>query len=203
MNDIEYLNTIAKDNRTEIAPAKDHILDPKWIKIIIGAVAAVIVMMIIGGILSGLGNGERDLLDKIYARTNNLNTSINNYSDSLKSSDLRSMASSLSTVLRETNAKVGAILTSDYGDTTPKDESITSEETDHIAAVDSALNYGKINGLLDRYFAHEMSREIVLLQSLESEALEKSDGDAIKSALSSSWNNLEKLKPQFEDFQAL
>lgn len=203
MNDIEYLNTIAKDNRAEVAPAKDHILDPKWIKIIIGAVAAVIVMMIIGGILSGLGNGERDLLDKIYARTNNLNTSVNNYSDSLKSSDLRSMASSLSTVLRETNAKVGAILTSDYGDTTPKDESIASEETDHIVAVDSALNYGKVNGLLDRYFAREMSREIVLLQSLESEALEKLDGDAIKSALSSSWNNLEKLKPQFEDFQAL
>ena len=203
MNDIEYLNQIAKDNRAAQAPTdKNSILSPKIIKIIIGAVVAVVLMMILGGILGGLGNGERDLLDKIYARTSNLNASISDYSDSLKSSDLRSMSGSLSTVLRETNAKVGVILNTDYGSTEPKDEVVT-EETEHITAVNSALNYGKINGLLDRYFAREMSREIVLLQSLESETLEKSSSSAVKETLSSSWNNLEKLKTQFEDFQAI
>ena len=204
MNDIEYLNTIAKDNRAvKSSSEKDHILSPKIIKIIVAAVAAVVLMMILGGVLSGLGNGERDLLDKIYLRASSLNTSISEYQDSLKSSELRALSSSLSTILRETASKTGAILTSEYGTTDPRDENTSAEEEAHIATVNTALNYGKINGLLDRYFAREMSREIVLLQSLESETVEKTSSAPVKEALTSSWNNLERLSSNFANFQSL
>ncbi len=115
------------------------------------------------------------------------------------------MGNSLSTVLTETNSKVAGLLTSEYGaeGTEPRDEAVTAEEEEHIQAVNAQLYYGKINGLMDRYFVREMSREIVLLQSLESEALEKSSSSAVKDAMANSWNNLNKLETQFENYQSL
>ena len=125
MDNIAYLNQIAKDNRAvSYGATKEHIIDPKWIKVIVGAVVAVILMMIIGMILGNLGHGERDTMDTIYLRTKNLDQSISTYNDRVKSSELRSMGNSLATVLRETNAKVAGLLSSEYGasGTEPRDE---------------------------------------------------------------------------------
>ena len=205
-SDIEYLNQIAQDNRAVGQKAdKGFSIDPKWLKIIGVGVLGVILIMILGGIIGGLGTAGRDLMDKLYARTLNLNNSITEYNNSVKSSELRSMGNSLSAVLVETNSKVASLLTSEYGvdGTDPRDEATKLEEDEHIQAVNSELYYGKINGLMDRYFVREMSREIVLLQSLETEVMEKTSSQAVKDALVSSWNNLNKLETQFEDYQKL
>lgn len=205
-SDIEYLNQIAQDNRAVgQKTGKGLPIDPKWLKIIGVGVIGVILIMIIGGLLGRLGTAERDLMDRIYARTQNLNNSITEYNGSVKSSELRSMGNSLSAVLTETNSKVAGLLTSEYGagGTEPRDEAVTTEESEHIQAVNSQLYYGKINGLMDRYFVREMSREIVLLQSLESEALEKTSSQAVKDAMVNSWNNLNKLETQFENYRSL
>lgn len=205
-SDIEYLNQIAQDNRVVgQKTGKGLPIDPKWLKIIGIGIAGVILIMIVGSLLGKLGTAERDLMDRIYARTKNLNNSIMEYNDSVKSSELRSMGNSLSTVLTETNSKVAGLLASEYGaeGTEPRDEAVTAEEEEHIQAVNVQLYYGKINGLMDRYFVREMSREIVLLQSLESEALEKSSSSAVKDAMANSWNNLNKLETQFENYRSL
>ena len=139
-SDIEYLNQIAQDNRAVKRPSiKGLPIDSKWLKIIGIGVVGVILIMILGGILSGLGSGERDLIDRIYLRTKNLNESIMEYDEKVKSSELRSMGNSLSAVLTETNSKVGNLLVSEYGaeGTEPRDENVAAEETDYI---------NKING---------------------------------------------------------
>lgn len=205
-SDIEYLNQIAQDNRAVGQKAQKGLpIDPKWLKIIGVGILGVILIMIVGGLLGGLGTAERDLMDKIYARTQGLNNSIMDYNDAVKSSELRSMGNSLSAVLTETNSKVAGLLTSEYGaeGVEPRSETTTAEEAEHMQAVNSQLFYGKINGLMDRYFVREMTREIVLLQSLESEAMEKSSSSAVKEAMANSWNNLNKLEAQFEEYQKL
>lgn len=202
-NDIDYLNQIAKDNRTvkKVSTGKFPI-EPKWLKIIGVGILGVILIMILGGILGGLGHQERDLIDQIYARTRNLNESISEYGGKVKSSELRSMGNSLSNVLAETNSKVGALLTSEYGadGTDPRDEATTTSEAEHIAEVNSNLNYGRLNGMLDRYFVMEMAREIVLLMSLENEAVEKTSSEPVKNVLVSSYNNLNQLETQFSEY---
>lgn len=203
MNDIDYLSQIAKDNRAvQNSSSKEHILDPKWIKLIIGAVVAVVLMMIIGGILGNMGNGQRDSLDRIYARAKNLNGIVGEYNRKIKSSELRAMGNSLSTVLSETDKKVSELLSSEY-DTKEANKEITTAEDEHIAAVKASLEYGRMNGFLDRYFVREMSREIVLLMSLETEAIDRTSSSAVKEALVNSWNNLSRLASQFENYQNL
>ena len=203
-SDIDYLNQIAKDNRTakKVSVGKFPI-EPKWLKIIGLGVLGVILIMLIGSLLGGLGHQERDLIDQIYARTRNLNESILEYGSKVKSSDLRSMGNSLSNVLTETNSKIGALLTSEYGadGTDPRDEATTTSELEHIAEVNTNLNYGRLNGMMDRYFVMEMSREIVLLMSLETEATEKTSIEAVKSALVNSYNNLNRLETQFTAYE--
>lgn len=203
-NDIEYLNQIAQDNRTtrKVATGKFPI-ETKWLKIIGAGIAGVIVIMIIGGLLGGLGHEERDLIDQIYARTRNLNEAISEYGGKVKSSELRSMGNSLSNVLAETNSKVGALITSEYGTdgTDPRDEATTTSELEHIAEVNTNLNYGRLNGMMDRYFVMEMTREIALLMSLETEVTEKTANESVKSALVNSWNNLNQLEIQFSNYE--
>ena len=203
-SDIEYLNQIAQDNRTakKVAVGKFPI-EPKWLKIIGAGIAGVILIIIIGGMLGGLGHKERDLIDQIYARTRNLNESISEYNGKVKSSELRSMGNSLTNVLTETNSKVGTLLTSEYGadGTDPRDEATTTSELDHIAEVNTNLNYGWLNGMMDRYFVMEMTREITLLMSLETEATEKTSSEPVKSTLVNSWNNLNQLETQFASYE--
>ena len=203
-SDIDYLNQIAKDNRTakKVSVGKFPI-EPKWLKIIGAGVLGVILIMVIGGLLSGLGHEERDLIDQIYARTTNLNQSISEYGPKVKSSELRSMGSSLSNVLTETNSKISALLASEYGadGTDPRDEATTSSEAEYIAEVNTNLNYGWLNGMMDRYFVMEMTREIALLMSLETEASEKTSSEPVKSVLVNSWNNLNQLETQFSSYE--
>ena len=206
MDDIGYLNQIAKDNRVaQVSADKDRLFDPKWIKLIIGAVVAVILMMIIGGILGNLGHGQRDSLDRVYMRAKNLNETIQQYNSKVKSSELRAMGNSLSTVLSETTAKVTALLASEYDakGAEPQNEKIANEEEEEIAEVRANLEYGRMNGFLDRYFVREMSREIVLLMSLETETIDRTSSSAVKEAMAGLWNNLKQLSSQFENYQSL
>lgn len=200
-SDIEYLNQIAQDNRATLGKADKGLpIDPKWLKIIGIGIVGVIIIMIVGSILGGLGTKSRDNLDRIFARTRNLGESIAEYNDKVKSSELRSMGNSLSAVLTETNSKVGNLLTTEYGTTEPRDENVTTEEANHIQEVNSNLNYGRINGLMDRYFVREMSREIALLMSLETETMSETNDANVKEVMASSWNNLNKLSTSFEDY---
>lgn len=204
VSDIDYLNQIAKDNRTasKVSLSKFPI-EPKWLKIIGLGILGVILIIIVGSLLGNLGHKERDLIDQIYARSINLNASISEYNSRLKSSELRSMGTSLSNVLAETSSKIAALLPSEFGadGTDPRDEATTTSEAEHIAEVNTDLNYGWLNGLLDRYFVMTMSREIVLLMSLETEATEKTSSDPLKSVLVNSWNNLNSLETQFSAYE--
>ena len=58
----------------------------------------------------------------------------------------------------------------------------------------------KINGLLDRVFAHKMALEIFSVMSDEAGIINASSDEALKNLLTTSYDSLNNLYTQFNDF---
>lgn len=210
MNNKEYLEQISTQTRQAKRPATKSFfgldIPPKLLAFIIGGVVAAILIIIIGSIAgSGSNNSERDLTDRIYQRANNLSTVISDFSKRIKSSELRSMSTSLNAVLTETTYSLTTILESDFGSDNaekPAKEEIATEEEKRMEILSNDLETGRLKGQLDRVYASDFAYEIAMLLSLESEASAKTDKDSLRSALKTSSDNLEKLYDQFNTFDA-
>lgn len=210
MNNKEYLEQISTQTRQAKKPATKSFfgldISPKLLAFIIGGVVAAILIIIIGSIAgSGSNNSERDLTDRIYQRANNLSTVISDFSKRIKSSELRSMSTSLNAVLTETTYSLTTILENDFGSDNadkPAKEEIATEEEKRMEILSNDLETGRLKGQLDRVYASDFAYEIAMLLSLESEASAKTDKDSLRSALKTSSDNLEKLYEQFNSFDA-
>ena len=163
-------------------------MSPK-ILLILGGVAILAIIIIIVGMLSGSGTSGVDLVSKINVRSDNLIATINTYNQQVKSSELRSIASSLSSVLTETSSKTSELLNSVYNQKKVSD-SITKKETTYIEEVDADLEAARLNGLLDRNFARQLTLQTGLLLSIESECLSKTKNNDVKNVVSNSYANL-------------
>ena len=206
MNNKEYLEQISSEIRKSKTPKKQFLgldISPKLLRFLIGAVVASILIIIIGSIISSGGNknSERDLVDRIYLRSTSLSATIANFNKLLKSSELRSMGTSLNSVLTETSYSISTILTNDFGSSNPskpEKESLATEETERQTILEGDLETGRLKGQLDRVYASDFAYEIAMLISLESEASAKTNKENLKSALATSTTNLEKLHEQFD-----
>ena len=58
----------------------------------------------------------------------------------------------------------------------------------------------KINGILDRVFAHKMAYEITMILSEESKLIDATKNEAFKEDLKENHNSLENLYDKFNDF---
>ena len=207
MNNKEYLDQISASTRPA-KPANEGFfgfnISPKMGKLIIGGFIAAILIIVIGGIASMVGGGssERDYLDRIYLRSENLMTAISSYNNKIKSSELRSMGNSLNAVLSETSYNVSTILKTDFEATagTPAKEKIKTEEDEDLEALTSSLETARISGTLDRIYAHNFTYAIEMLMNLETEAIGKAKGQNTITALTTSRSNLEQLYTQFDNF---
>lgn len=210
MNNKEYLEQISTQTRQAKKSATKSFfgldISPKLLAFIIGGVVAAILIIIIGSIAgSGSNNSERDLTDRIYQRANNLSTVISDFSKRIKSSELRSMSTSLNAVLTETTYSLTTILENDFGSDNadkPAKEEIATEEEKRMEILSNDLETGRLKGQLDRVYASDFAYEIAMLLSLESEASAKTDKDSLRTALKTSSDNLEKLYEQFNSFEA-
>ena len=202
MNNKDYLDKIASEARPLTAKAPGFFgsklnLTMKQLKIIGIVVGAIIVVLFIGMIASsGNKNSERDTdLSKI----------IDDYRTKLRSSELRSMAMSLKSVLSEANYNLSSSLTTDFGAKSadkPNKESTAINEEALIGELSDALEAARLNAVLDRVFAREFTYQISLLISLETDIINRTKKEPLKSSLESSRTNLEALHEQFDNFNA-
>ncbi|MBQ3326064.1 hypothetical protein IJG79_02890 [Candidatus Saccharibacteria bacterium] len=212
MDNKEYLESIAKDTRSA-GPAKTGAfsigsltIPPVFKKILLGIGIALVVLLIVAiivGIAGSGGNKERDYIDKIYLRSSHLVKETGTYNKLVKSSQLRSMGTSLLAVLNETQFSMSNILKNDFGATTPdtpENEKTTEEENAVMVEYLNTLENARLNGTLDRVYARELTYQIGMLLSLEHEAYANTKKDNLKSALTTSMNNLNQLYTQFGDF---
>lgn len=211
MNNKDYLEQISSENRplTKKAPGffgNKLNLSMKQLKII-GIVAAAIIVVLFIGLIATSGNksSERDYIDKAYLRTKDLSKVIDENRTKIRSSELRSMAMSLKSVLLEANYALSATLTNDFQVKSvekPEKESTATEEAAIIGELNDSLEAARLNGILDRVFAREFTYQISLLISLETDVINHSKKDLLKSSMTSSRSNLETLHEQFDNFAA-
>ena len=203
MDNKQYLESIAKDTRAAGTPKKGLFglglnIPPVAKKLLIGvgiALVLIIIVAMIVSILGGTGDKERDYVDKVYLRTSHLAKEIPAYNKQVKSSQLRSMGTSLVSVLNETEYSIANVLKNDFAA-----EKIDESENNAMAELLTNLDNAQLNGLLDRVFHREITYQIGTLLSMEHEAYTSTKISGLKSALETSMNNLNQLYEQFQNF---
>ena len=199
----EYLNQISASNRPVKQSKLDSILKSKYFLIGVGVFVLLIIIIIIGSALSGNKGGEKNNSFKLYLHLVGTTEVINTYQKDIKSSILRGNTSSLKSVLSNTSKKLGDFLIEKYKikDIEKSTEKVFVEEANVAKdGLISELFEAKINGNLDRIFAHKMSYEIDLIASEEQTILKSTKNDTLKSILEESYGSLNNLYNEFNDF---
>lgn len=203
MDNLEYLQQIAKANRPlpPAQPVKSQ--TSTLIKIIVGGIVAFIAVVILGIALGNMGAKTGDLAKQIYVRANNLNTTVTTYNKSLKSSRLRSISTSLSGTLINTTGQLstylGSLKEGDKNALIPS-ESVLNSETELANALNTSLNNAKLNGILDRTYAHQISLQVSLLLSLEAQLIARQPDQPLLSIIEQSYSSLSTIQTSLEEY---
>lgn len=199
----EYLNQISASNKKDGAKTKNSFLSSKIVMIVVGAIVAVIIMAIIGGILGSSKAKLPKQTSALKLHSDYIVEMVDVYQDSLKSSLLRSYSSSLKSVLSETSKGLSSYLEKKHG--LKKDKDFNSKVISQADTMKDALNTelfeAKINGILDRTFDRKMIYEISILMTEESDVLRIAGKDEeLTNVLNTSYDSLKKLYDNFDSF---
>ena len=204
MDSQQYLNQISEMSRP--APKSkgkgiSGLLSSKFF--LVGAIGVVllIVIIIIGSILGGNKSDNKTLCYDLKLHLDNTAEVIEEYQQYVKSSDLRSSSASLLGVLTNTSRDLTTYLENTYNF---KDKDISKTVVEQADLVkDDFLNElfeAKINGILDRIYAHKMAYEISLLTAEESQLYNSSKDESLSELLNTSYESLNNLYDKFNDF---
>ena len=171
--------------------------------LLVGAIGLglLIVIIIIGAILGGNKGGAKNLSYELKLHLDNTTEVIQEYQQYVKSSELRSNSASLQGVLSNTSRDLVSYLEEKY-DFRDSDISKATEEEAELAKDELAneLFEAKINGILDRIYAHKMAYETSLLMAEEDQLADNSGDEALTELLDTSYKSLENLYNKFNDF---
>lgn len=202
MDGQEYLNQISAANKPVAKTnGKGGLLSSKFVIVGIIGLAALVVIIILGVLLGGGKGGEKNLGSALILHIDNTKEVAKEYQDSIKSSELRSYCATLTGVLANTSGDITKYMEEKY------DFKASKVEKTLIASADAAkdelsseLFEAKINGILDRIFAHKMAYEITLIMTEESQLDKASRSDSLKASINTSLGSLETLYDSFNNF---
>ena len=202
MDSQDYLDQISRTAR----PPKQQkggiggILTSKWFKWGLVALGLLIVIVLFGSMLGNKESLEDKCVD-LKLRLDGTSEAISEYQENIKSSLLRSLSASLKGVFTNTSTNLNNYMAEKYGYEDGKEKEAVREAAELTR--DELMNElfeAKINGLLDRVFAHKMALEIYSVMSDETSIANSSEDESLKSALSTSYDSLNNLYTQFNDF---
>ena len=203
----QYLDQITELNRPVKAgggkgkSGLSGILSSKFF--IIGAIGVglLILIVVIGSLLGGGKTSEKDLLVELMLHIDGTTEVIQEYQADVKSSDLRSSAASLQGILSNTSKDLADYIEQKYNLKEKDIPKATQEEatlaTDELS---NELFEAKINGILDRIFAHKMAYEITLITTDEAKLIKSTSNDGLKDLLDTSYSSLDTLYAKFNDY---
>lgn len=183
MDKLEYLNQISQTSRptksgSKISDGKTGLL----IKFSVAGVVLFFLLMAFGSMLGNLNGKVTDLTKQIYVRTTNLDSTLKTYNNSLKSSKLRAIGVSLSSILNNASRQLSDYLTSNNKDKNALllDDKTAASEAALIEELNTSLTNAKLNGVLDRYYDGQISLQVSLLLAQTSQLLARAkDADLI------------------------
>lgn len=201
MDGQEYLNQISAKNKPVQQSKFNKILTNKFFLIGAGALVLLIIIMIIGAALSsGKGNEKKESI-ALLLHLNNTSEVIDEYQSSVRSSELRASSSSLKTVLQDTSKKMGEYLTQKYNfKDKDADKKVVEQLTLEKDGLSEELFEAKINGILDRIYAHKMAYEIQLFMAEGNQIRKDTKEEVLQSTLDTFGSSLENLYDKFNNF---
>lgn len=197
----EYLNQISA-----VAKPKKQASDSRFSKstLLIGGVVALVLliaMIIFGAILGGNKDKEKNAGIALALHLKNTSEIIQDYQQYIRSSNLRSSSSSLMSITTDTNRNLINYLTEKYNyKEKDVDSNILEQATLEKDGLESELFEAKINGILDRIYAHKMAYEISSLMSEETRLMDLTKVEALDALLKTSFDSLNVLYENFNSF---
>ena len=202
MESQEYLNQLSAKVRPEkVSKGGLSFLNSIYVKIILGAGVALVLLAVLGSLIGGTRVDESTKVLSLSARITNTESVIKAYQPNVKSSDLRSNTASLASVLANTSRELTA-----YASTLSKSKDknvqkkIEAQAATDKEELETELFSAKINGILDRIFAHKMAYEISVIATREKEIINSTGKAELKEILTTSYESLANLYDKFNDF---
>ena len=190
----------------------------KWTAIIGGfSLLLIIGLIIIVNILGTVDTKDQDLMKKSFWASKHLTERvITNFQNDIKSSDIRNMTASLSSVLNEIQTNESSLLSSAYNiiAESTQNSPIEQAELERLVGLEgktytgdnvplyTTLENGKLNGILDRVFLREMTLQIAILISYQSECADRTKNASVKEFSEKAKTNLQDLYDQFYNFKS-
>lgn len=211
MNNKDYLDKIASENRPLTARAPGFLgkklnLSMTQLKIIGGAAGAIILVFIIAMIAtSGDKHPERKYVDQAYLRSEGLAKVIDENRKLIRSSKLRSLAMSLNAILSELSYTLSTSIVEDFGAKSISEvnkKPVAAKEDEAMDELRDTLEVARLNAVLDRVFAREFTYQISLLMSSETDIINHTKKEPLRSNIEASRDNLEALHEEFDNFAA-
>lgn len=200
MNDLEYLNSISAST---IPPKPTAPLFNKTVKIIFGAFIGIIFIAIAALLLIPIltpeeVNPSADL-SSVYFRASSLEKIVSSYNSKVSSASLRAAGTSLDAVLTDLSSRSSQTLTEKYH-INPQKLSVSTSEQNSFETTTSKLETARLNGLLERSYASEVSYQISRLLIVEKSVLGKNPDTATQEYITSSYDSLSHLYDSFSNF---
>ena len=200
MDGQEYLTQISAENRP-IKKSKRGFFSSKYFMLGATALIILIIIIIIGSIMGASKGDEKSLSCSLLLHIDNTAGLVHEYQPDIKSSNLRSSSASFYGVLTNTSKPLTDYLAEKYDYNIKKiNKNLVDEATLNKDNLGTDLFEAKINGTLDRIFAHKMAYEISILTSEEAKIINKTGDSKLKEILITSKDGLEVLYERFNSF---
>lgn len=185
------------------APKPKIKISPRIIALLVGLVIVAVLVMVCTNMLNSMRQKPITLAEQLVARCSNSLTVIDEYTDELRSSSMRTLAASLRDTLSGTSTEVTNYLTENHGYDlrAAEDTEIWANEVGLSEAITTDFENARLNGILDRTFAREAVLLIAEIISIESEIMARSDNEALTTILQNSTSSLQNLSNGFEEQQ--
>jgi len=189
---VDYLNQIAPQQK------KKGLSNRLFLFIAGGGLLLAIIVGIFA--LTSSNTGPTQKMQTLAARLTTLHDISDKAQKSIKSSDLRSINSSLTIILTNANRDIAAPLSKVGVDVTKLDSKVKSAEDG--ATLSQTLENARLNAVYDRTYAREMAYQLETVVALMQEIYSSTNSKSLKEFLESTNTNLDPLKTQFNSFNA-
>ena len=197
----EYLNQISSEARPEKKSKIKNIMSLTITKIALVALGVLVVLLAVTAIFSGRGDSLKKRTTALLLHIDSTSETISQYQSSVKSSQLRSYSALLNSTLSNTSRQLTDYMAEKFSyKSGSADEALREEARLHNDDLVAALFNAKINGTLDRIYAHKMAYEISLLQTEATGIYETTSDDTLKSIMATALSSLNNLYDEFDNF---